>query len=52
MLSILAICGQYIDKTLKALNPLYATVNHIISVCQNSDPTKFDNLNFHTDADT
>lgn len=42
--SICAICGQPVDKTLKAPHPMSATVDHIIPVSKHGDPTSLDNL--------
>lgn len=42
--TICAICGKPVDKTLKYPDPMSATVDHIIPVSQNGDPSSLDNL--------
>lgn len=42
--SICGICGKPVDKSLKYPDPMCATVDHIIPVSRNGDPTALDNL--------
>ena len=42
--SICGICGKPVDKSLKYPDPMSATVDHIIPVSMNGDPTSLDNL--------
>lgn len=42
--SICGICGKPVDKSLKYPDPMCATVDHIIPVARNGDPTALDNL--------
>lgn len=42
--SICGICGKPVDKSLKYPDPMSATVDHIIPVSRNGDPTSLDNL--------
>lgn len=42
--SICGICGKPVDKSLKAPDPMSATVDHIIPISANGHPTDLDNL--------
>ena len=42
--SICGICGKPVDKSLKAPDPMSATVDHIIPVSANGHPIDLDNL--------
>ena len=42
--SICAICGRPVDKTLKAPDPMSATVDHIIPIAKHGHPTDMNNL--------
>lgn len=42
--SICAICGRPVDKSLKAPDPMSATVDHIIPVAKQGHPSDINNL--------
>lgn len=42
--SVCGICGKPVDKSLKYPDPMSPTVDHIIPVSKNGDPTSLDNL--------
>lgn len=42
--SVCGICGKPVDKSLKFPDPMSATVDHIIPLSKNGDPTDLDNL--------
>lgn len=42
--SICGICGKPVDKTLKAPDPMSATVDHIIPISRNGHPSDLSNL--------
>lgn len=42
--SICALCGRPVDKTLKAPDPMSATVDHIIPIAKHGHPTDINNL--------
>ena len=42
--SICGICGKPVDKSLKSPDPMAPTVDHIIPLAKNGDPTSLDNL--------
>lgn len=42
--TICAICGKPVDKTLKAPDPMSATVDHIIPVAKHGHPSALENL--------
>ena len=42
--SVCGICGKPVDKSLKYPDPMSATVDHIIPLSKNGDPTSLDNL--------
>lgn len=42
--SICAICGKPVDKSLKYPDPMSATVDHIIPISRNGDPSALENL--------
>ena len=42
--TICAICGKPVDKTLKAPDPVSATVDHIIPVAKHGHPSALENL--------
>lgn len=42
--SVCAICGKPVDKSLKYPDPMSATVDHIIPLSKNGDPTALENL--------
>ena len=42
--TICGICGKPVDKSLKAPHPLSATVDHIIPISRNGDPSALENL--------
>jgi len=42
--SVCGICGKPVDKSLKYPDPMSPTVDHIIPVSRNGDPTSLDNL--------
>lgn len=42
--SVCGICGKPVNKSLKYPDPMCATVDHIIPVARNGDPTALDNL--------
>ena len=42
--SVCAICGKPVDKSIKYPDPMSPTVDHIIPLDKNGDPTALDNL--------
>lgn len=42
--SVCAICGKPVDKSLKYPDPMSPSVDHIIPVSKNGDPSSLDNL--------
>ena len=42
--SICGICGKPVDKSLKFPDPMSATVDHIIPISRNGDPSALENL--------
>ena len=42
--SVCAICGGFVDKTLKSPHPMSATIDHIIPVALGGHPSDMDNL--------
>lgn len=42
--SICGICGKPVDKSIKYPDPMSPTVDHIIPLAKNGDPTSLDNL--------
>lgn len=42
--SVCGICGKPVDKSLRYPDPMSPTVDHIIPVSRNGDPTSLDNL--------
>lgn len=42
--STCAICGLFIDKSLKSPDPMSATVDHIIPIARGGHPSNMDNL--------
>lgn len=42
--SICGICGKPVDKSLKSPDPMAPTVDHIIPLSKNGDPTSLENL--------
>lgn len=42
--SICGICGKPVDKSLKYPDPMSPTVDHIIPLSKNGDPSSLDNL--------
>jgi len=42
--SICGICGRPVDKSLKYPDPMSATVDHIIPISRNGDPSALENL--------
>ncbi len=39
-----AICGEYVDKTLKSPHPMSASIDHIIPISAGGHPSNMDNL--------
>ena len=42
--SVCAICGGFVDKTLKSPHPMSATIDHIIPVALGGHPSAMENL--------